>query len=231
MRTAPNRLDLVGQQFGRLTVTSLAKGRGTHGEVNYNCRCECGSEIVRNTNKLRTGRTKSCGCLRHRSGREGVAADNRPLLERLMEKTIVDPVTGCKLIGGVQGGHRYGHIMVDGNALLAHRAAWEEANGPIPDGLHCLHNCPGGDNPCCWNVDHLWLGTQADNNADRDRKGRHVALKGEMHGMSELTDDEVRAIREIPRRRGAATEAAKRFGISLSTVCKIIKRQAWKHIA
>ena len=63
----------------------------------------------------------------------------------------------------------YGQKKVGGKTIFAHRWAWEQANGPIPDGLHVLHTC---DNPPCVNVDHLFLGTNADNVKDRDAKGR-----------------------------------------------------------
>lgn len=63
----------------------------------------------------------------------------------------------------------YGQIG-DGRCLrYTHRVAWELVNGPIPDGMHVCHHC---DNPPCCNVDHLFLGTDADNNADMIAKGR-----------------------------------------------------------
>lgn len=52
---------------------------------------------------------------------------------------------------------------------LVHRLEWEKANGPIPPGLFVMHLC---DNPACYRVDHLRLGTAADNNADMHAKGR-----------------------------------------------------------
>jgi len=50
-----------------------------------------------------------------------------------------------------------------------HRMVWEMHNGPIPEGKVIMHTC---DNKGCVNIDHLRLGTQADNIADSIRKGR-----------------------------------------------------------
>lgn len=53
--------DLVGVRFGRLVVISRAENikRNTR----WNCRCDCGNEIVAYGCHLKSGRTKSCGCL------------------------------------------------------------------------------------------------------------------------------------------------------------------------
>lgn len=63
----------------------------------------------------------------------------------------------------------YGMFTMDYRSHRAHRIAYELTHGPIPDGLVACHHC---DNPRCCNPSHLFIGTVADNNADRERKGR-----------------------------------------------------------
>lgn len=63
-----------------------------------------------------------------------------------------------------------GYCVVTKAHIRAHRISWEHHFGPIPDGLLVLHSC---DVPNCVNPNHLFLGTNADNMADKMRKGRH----------------------------------------------------------
>ncbi len=53
----------------------------------------------------------------------------------------------------------YRHVLVDGVLLHAHRVAWAEAHGPIPDGMLVHHKC--GDKSCV-DVDHLQLVTPSE---------------------------------------------------------------------
>jgi HNH endonuclease len=57
-----NAHDLSGQQFGQLTVVSLASQRW-RGNLVWTCCCKCGSQIDVPATRLRTGTTRSCGCL------------------------------------------------------------------------------------------------------------------------------------------------------------------------
>ena len=66
--------------------------------------------------------------------------------------------TGSKDSGG------YGQLRVNGRVTKAHRYAWEEANGPIPDGMMIDHIC---HNRTCVNVEHLRLATRQQNNSNR----------------------------------------------------------------
>lgn len=53
--------DLTGKRFGRLTATSLAEKRSRF--YYWNCKCDCGNEVVIKASYLTSGDTKSCGCL------------------------------------------------------------------------------------------------------------------------------------------------------------------------
>lgn len=61
-------IDLTGREFGRLTVVeragSLVGHRGRKKPA-WLCRCDCGEELPVRGDDLRSGNTKSCGCLLH----------------------------------------------------------------------------------------------------------------------------------------------------------------------
>ena len=84
--------------------------------------------------------------------------------------------SGCWLWSGALGSKGYGTLRIGRRNMSAHRVSWMLHRGPIPagvapHGMCVLHQC---DTPACVNPDHLFIGTVADNNADRDRKGRSV---------------------------------------------------------
>ncbi len=85
---------------------------------------------------------------------------------------LQETLSGCLEWCASGNGAGYGKFRVDGRQVYAHRYAWERMHGPIPRGLLACHIC---DNPRCVNVAHLFLGTHADNQADKTRKGRHHA--------------------------------------------------------
>lgn len=54
--------DITGKVFTRLTVLS-EEGRDKHGKVMWLCECSCGNKVITQGSALKSGNTKSCGCL------------------------------------------------------------------------------------------------------------------------------------------------------------------------
>ena len=125
--------------------------------------------------------------------------------------------------------HRgYGRLRIKtGAAEGAHRISYRLRVGPIPDGMTVLHRC---DNPECTNPRHLFLGTNIDNNLDRDRKGR--AAKGEKAGKAKLTTEAVLIIRAMhPLTAERVGELSERFGVQRQTIHAVAARETWRHVA
>lgn len=136
---------------------------------------------------------------------------------------------GCWLWSGRINEHGYGVLCLHKQFWLAHRFAYTHHRGNIPDGLCVLHHC---DVRNCVNPAHLFLGTQADNVADMDAKGRRVVPQvpgGENHPLSKLTAAAVAEIREryVPRSVTLA-QLGREFGVSETTVFHVIKGRKYR---
>jgi hypothetical protein len=141
---------------------------------------------------------------------------------RLDEQSIPIPECGCIIWLGHLNNMGYGRLSVNGTMQYAHRAAFELRNGKIPKGSNVLHRC---DTPTCINPDHLFVGTHADNVADKVSKGRQ--LRGSAVGGSKLTEADVAAIRASSI---GVNETARRMGLSPMTVSLIRSRKTWRHV-
>lgn len=129
----------------------------------------------------------------------------------------------------------YGTVGREGARLLAHRAAWELTNGPIPPGMFVCHRC---DNPPCVRPDHLFLGTNADNIEDMRKKGRDHAPRLNSIRPAEATAlraraDEIRAQEGLPPRDPGAPSMTHDHRLAISKGSKApinyLKQKAWEH--
>lgn len=57
------KIDLIGRVFGRLTVIGLLHQELNKKHKHWQCRCECGKEVIIRASHLLVGSSKSCGCL------------------------------------------------------------------------------------------------------------------------------------------------------------------------
>lgn len=111
-----------------------------------------------------------------------------------------------------------------GLSQRSHRAAWQAIKGEIPDGLLVCHHC---DNRKCCRISHMFLGTCADNHADRNQKNRQA--KWQRNGRAKLSDEQVVQVRGLISRGLSDKEIAERFPIVTSAaIWQIRKGGAWR---
>jgi hypothetical protein len=219
--------DMIGKTCGRLTVIRYfdVTGRRMH---RWLCQCECGSQTVVRGSELRTGGIRSCGCLKRERTKEML-----PIMRAAQWGDRVaafhakyERGDGCwKWKGGRTtgypgqlGGYGVYHMLGE---KRAHRIAWRLAYGPIPKGMCVCHRC---DNPSCVNPEHLFLGTKAENNADKQSKGRAVILSGERHGNSKLTAAQLEELVALRGNGKSLGYLASKFGLSKSSISARLRR-------
>lgn len=167
------------------------------------CQCGCGQKTgLAVQNNTKTGYVK---------GQPYRYANGHNIHHR-KPKYIVDEVTGCWnwQRSGVVG---YGRIRVDSKTMMAHRYYYEQARGPIPEGLELDHLCR---NRACVNPDHLEAVTGTINIQ------RCPATK--------LKPGQVIEIRYLHAAGIPAKLIAPDFGISHSSVLHILKGASWNNV-
>lgn len=134
---------------------------------------------------------------------------------RLERHSELDPETGCiEWLGFTQNGYGRVHGWVGENRINtgAHRAAWIIKNGAIPEGMFVCHKC---DNRRCINLEHLWLGTAAENTHDMLRKNR-------TNNPRKLKDADIKFI-HANKRIISGRALAKQFDVSYHAI-----KQVWQ---
>ena len=124
----------------------------------------------------------------------------------------------------------YGAFWLNRRHQPSNRVAWILERGEIPHGLVVCHSC---DNPSCCNPDHLFLGSPLENNKDKVNKNRQS--KGESHGSSKLTTDQVIEIKSLKPKtlksgnRKLMDSLANKFNVKAGTIYDVWTR-TWNHL-
>lgn len=111
----------------------------------------------------------------------------------------------------------YGQKRWHGKTVRAHRIAWMLTYGAWPVGLLC-HKC---DNPSCVRPDHLFCGTDADNQQDAARKDRK---------SYKLSASDVLKIRAMVSNGTKQTTVASIFGVWPSMVSRVVNGLRRQHV-
>lgn len=130
--------------------------------------------------------------------------------------------------------HEFGYGMIGlggrrGKQTSTHRLVWLIFFGEIPPKIEVLHKC---DNPPCIRPDHLFLGTQGDNNTDAKQKGRSRggSLPGTKHPNAKMTEALVISMHEAVASGEPIRQLANRLELPYSTVWGALRGPAWKHV-
>jgi hypothetical protein len=147
------------------------------------------------------------------------------------ERYTVDEATGCWMWDKPMP-NGYGQVKYNGRNVGVHRAYYAHYVGPVPHNKVVMHTC---DRPACCNPAHLKLGTQKENMADRQAKGRgagwvNEAGVGSQRANAKLDEDKVREIRRRRAEGEKAKDLAKEFGVSNTVIHFVVTRKSWVHV-
>lgn len=77
----PPLKNLVGKRFGRLLVLNRMPSDG--GKVKWVCKCDCGNTTVKCGDSLKSGRCRSCGCIRAEANNHYIHGDSHKRLHNI----------------------------------------------------------------------------------------------------------------------------------------------------
>lgn len=148
-----------GEIVGECAICGAPIDAGSNGKKRY-----CGRRCWMDAKNARERARRPTELLKRLPASRGFTPEDR------FWSKVAKTEGGCWLwtAGGTHDGYGLFH-PVSGTKVYAHRWSWEQANGPIPAGLHVRHDC---DTPSCVNPGHLRLGTARDNAQDAVERGR-----------------------------------------------------------
>lgn len=150
-------------------------------------------------------------------------------IQRFWDKVNKNSPNGCWEWTASKRKPGYGAFKFGGKVYDTHRFVWNILlKHPVPDDKIVCHKC---DNRICVNPDHLYLGTYQENVRDMQSRGRDNYAHGEGIGVSKLSEEKARAIRELYKTKKCSyREIGLLYKVDKSTIRDIIIGKTWKEI-
>lgn len=148
--------------------------------------------------------------------------ENKAIVSRFWSKVSVKSDIDCWEWQAGKTSQGYGGFHYGKFSIRAHRFSYQLHNRKINEYECVCHSC---DNPSCVNPKHLWIGTRAENNADKEAKGRGTypnQMSGEGNTNYVLTTPEVISIKVMARKGMPQARIASYIGVSAATVCMVV---------
>jgi hypothetical protein len=191
----------------------------------------CQGAFATTLGEINKGKGKYCSRRCYFQMRSIRARDPLRIQERFWEEVGKRGGDECWEWKALRAPNGYGIFSIAGKMYAAHRMSFYLEHGEIPEGLFILHKC---DNRPCVNPAHLYAGTKKQNTADmfeRGRQGHHKrrSLAGSANPNAKLTPAQVQEIiRRFQRGGITRTMLAFEFGVSPSTIGRIVAGEIWK---
>lgn len=190
-------LDLVGQTFARLTVLSQVASTG-YGR-RYLVRCECGKTFEAATGHLRSGRTKSCGCLgaeNRRAANLKHGHDRKATGPTAEYRTWIDMIDRCERPAAISYPHYGGRGIVVCPKWRASFEAFLADMGPKPSPKHSIERDDVNGNYCPENCRWATRAEQARNT----RRNMVLIIDGESGVLKDWAAKSPASMETIRRR-------------------------------
>jgi hypothetical protein len=130
----------------------------------------------------------------------------RSTIITLIQNTEIDLASGCWEWLGTLSRDGYGRATVGNKDVRVHRFLYYFLNPDTPKELSVLHHC---DNRKCCRPEHLFAGTNADNMADKVKKGRC---------FSKVKESDIPEIVSLRKRGMILQDIAEKFEVSETAI-------------
>lgn len=206
-----NSQNLIGKKFGRLTVVSFIEVKKPH--KYFECICDCGTTIVARENNLKSGCTKSCGCLKIEELKKRHHFTHGHSVGKIMSRTYqswINMKRRCVNFKDANYHHYGGRGIIVCQRWLDSFENFLEDMGEIPDKL---------------TIERI------DNNGNYEKSNCKWATfkeQGRNRRNTKLTRLQVLRIREFIWAGIPHKELGVLFGVSRSTIQAISQSKIWK---